>query len=314
MESEGTGKNEDTFIIRCASSLDDLQWVIKMATEEGFTPRTKEAECYFLAGLAPYFYIGELNGKRIGCSSLVKHDDSVAVGSYYIVEKDYRESGYGKRIFDYSMNAAGQHNIQTFSLMFLKDHHEKRGLKPGWRVKTYEFTAFHAVEGLASCKVPPSVEILPASHGDFEKMLAYGADMMGISQTCRLLLAAWLAHLQESSWVAIDNKGAVVGYLIMSETIRFPEEGYYIAPFYADSAPIGRSLLKVAAEYAHASSPKHIFYMDIPVDDNPEGAGILENEVGGTATYEYLFMANKGIPSKCLSKIFSFASLQVLNS
>jgi len=64
------------------------------------------------------------------------------------------------------------------------------------------------------------------------------------------VLDAKLSHAQESSWVAIDNQSEVVGYLIMSKTIRFPEDGYHIAPLYADSADIARSLLKVAVEFA----------------------------------------------------------------
>ena len=72
------------------------------------------------------------------------------------------------------------------------------------------------------------------------------------------MLAGMLSHAQESSWVAIGNKGEVVGYLIMSKTIRFPEDGYHIAPLYADSAPIARSLLKVAVEFAAANNPRHM--------------------------------------------------------
>ena len=312
MASRGTTKSSDTFIIRCATSLDDLQWVIKMATEEGFTPRKKEAECYFTAGLTPYFYIGELNGQRIGCISHVKHGDSVDVGSYYIIAKPYKGLGYGLKLFDYSWADCDQCNIQTYSLMYLKDHHLKKGFQPGWMVKQYELTASHAVECLASCQLPPSVEqILPARQADFEKLFEYGAGMMGTSQNCKLLLAAWLCHLQESSWVAIGNKGEVVGYLIMSETIRFPEEGYYIAPFYADSAPIARSLLKVAVEFASANNPKSTLYVDTP-DLNSEGVGIMEKEIGGRPIYDFIFMATKGIPNKCHSKVFSAASVHVL--
>ena len=63
-------------------------------------------------------------------------------------------------------------------------------------VKMYKFTTSQAVEGLASSQLPPSVEqILPARQADFEKLFAYGADMLGTSQTCKLLLAAWLSHL-----------------------------------------------------------------------------------------------------------------------
>ena len=43
MASEDSTKNSDIFVIRRATSLDDLYWVIKIATEEGFIPRKKEA-------------------------------------------------------------------------------------------------------------------------------------------------------------------------------------------------------------------------------------------------------------------------------
>ena len=52
MASEAIAKNSDTFTIRHATSLDDLHWVIRMATEEGLCK--KEAEYYFTAGLIPY--------------------------------------------------------------------------------------------------------------------------------------------------------------------------------------------------------------------------------------------------------------------
>ena len=181
-------------------------------------------------------------------------------------------------LLDFAQAFVGQSDFQR---MKTKDHLLKKGYLLGWIVKVYQFTASHAVEGLASSQLPPSVEqILPASQADFEKLFAYGADMLGTSQTCKLVLAAWLSHLQESSWVAIDNKGEVVGYLIMSEIAGFPEKGYCIAPFFADSAPIACSLLKVAAEFASANSPCKTYcniVMDIPVDFNPKGVCILES-------------------------------------
>ena len=115
MASEGRSKNKESFVIRRATSLDDLQWVIKMATKEDFMPRKKEAECYFSAGLITYFYIGELNGKRIGCLSLVEHEESVAIGSYYIIAKPCRGLGFGKKLYDFSLSFSDRCNIQTFS-------------------------------------------------------------------------------------------------------------------------------------------------------------------------------------------------------
>ena len=137
-----------------------------------------------------------------------------------------------RRCIAFCLSSNEQCNIQTFTHVCLKDHHENNGFQTGWMLQRYQFTASRAVEGLASCQLPPSVkQILPASQVDFEKVFAYSADMLGSSQTCKLLLAAWLCHLQESSWAAIDKNGEMVGYLIMSETICFPQQAnYYIAP------------------------------------------------------------------------------------
>ena len=308
MASDDNSKQKETFIIRRAKSLDDIQWVLKLATEEGWCPREKEAEYYFLAGLIPDFYIGELNGKRIGCFALTRQGETDAYAGYHIVCEPYRGQGYGKKLFEYGEVVSDQWQISMFTPVFAKDLYQERGFQPCWNIREYKFTVSHAVEGLASSQLPPSVkQILPASQADFEKLFAYGADMLGTSRTCQLSLAAWLSYLQESSWVAIGITGEVVGYLIMSKTSRFPEEGYHIAPFYADSAPIARSLLKVAVDFARANNPEHIF-LRIPVDLNPEGVGILENEIGAESVMDLVFMTNREAPNKCHSKVFSISS------
>ena len=110
----------------------------------------------------------------------------------------------------------------------------------------------------------------------------------------------------------MDNKGEVVGYLIMSKLTGFSEQGYRIAPFYADSSPIARSLLKVAVEFASANNPRHNIVMDVPADFNPEGVSILEKEIGAKPIQECIFMSGKELPTKHLSKVFGIASASVL--
>ena len=253
-----------------------------------------------------------MNGKRIGCAPLVEHEESVAIARYYIVAKPYRGLGFGKKLYDFSSPSSDKCNIQTFSFPYLKNYHQKRGFQSGWMVKTYQFSASRAVEGLASSQLPPSMEqILPTSQFDFEKLFAYGGDMLGTSETCKLLLAAWLCHLQESSWSAIDKNGEVVGYLIMSEVVQISEEGYIIAPLYANSVPIACSFLKVAAVFASANNPRHPLAMTIPFELNPEGVSTLEREFGVWSVCETIFKAEKEIPNKCHIKVFSIASFDV---
>ena len=313
MASERKSKPKETFVIRCAKSLDDLQWVIKQFAGEDNCPRVKEAECYFAAGLTDSFLIGELNGERISCISLIKHGESVAVGGHYFTAEPYREHGYGKQLYDFAERSVSyQCNIQTLALPQIAGYNQKRGYNPRWVVRVYEFPASRAVQSLASSQMPPSIaQILPAKQAEFNKLFEYGADTLGTSQVCKNLLAAWLSHLHKSSWVAIDHAGKVVGYLIMSEIIRFSEEGYYIAPLFADSASIARSLLKVAVGFASEDNPSSTMIMDLPAD-NLEGMSILVNEIGAKLEIELTVMSRYEITNKNLNKVFSNASNEVV--
>ena len=308
------GQNR-AFVVRRATSLDDLQWVIKKSTEVGRVLPEKAAECYFAAGLTSQFFIGELNGERITSLSAVRHGDSHYYISFLIVQKPYRRQGYGQKMWDTVVASFGdQYNLHGASVLNIKDARAimKHPIMPGWIARTYAFDALLACESLESSQFPPSLAmILPANQVDFEKMFAYSADMLGTSNVCKSVLGTWLTQLQESSWVAIGNTGEVVGYLIMSKTVRFPEDGYYTGPFFADSAPIARSLLKVAVDFAAPHNPGHIF-LDIAVHLNPEGVSILENELGAKPVTDVVFFGTHGIPSMPQYKIFGTASMDVM--
>ena len=308
-------KSNKTFVVRRATSLDDLQWVMNQATEEGTMPHEKEAECYFTAGLLPDFFIGELNDERIASLSFVKHGNSTYFVGSFIVLKPYRGQGYGKKLWDTAVASLDdQYNIHGVSVLNINDVHTvmNHTTFPGWISRRYTFNVSQACKSLAGSQFPPFLaQIMPASQADFEKVFAYGADMLGTSQACKLVLAAMIACSQESSWVAIGNQGEVVGYLIMSKTIRFPEDGYHIAPLFADSADIARSLLKVAVEYAAPNNPRHIF-LDIASDLNPKGVDILENELGAKKLADFVYYGTKGILSKPQHKVFGAASVTIM--
>ena len=301
------------FVVRCAKSLDDLRWVFQSVAQEDSVLRERGAECYFTAELCPNFFIGELNGERISCISVIRHGETAAFVGNYIVVRAYRGQGYGLKTWKAALDGVGDCcNTQLYAAVRLKDQFQKNGFQPGWIVKRYEFTASRALEGLGSTQLPSSVaQVFPACEVDFEKVFAYGADMLGTSRTCKSVLAGWLSYAQESSWVALDSKSEVVGYLIVSRTVCFSRYGYRVAPFFADSAPIARSLLKVAATFASRINPEDFMSLDIAVDYNQDAVCILENEVGTKPGRSLVFMATKELPTKLHAKVFGVGSLQM---
>ena len=164
----------------------------------------------------------------------MKHGNSIYFGGNFIVVKPYRGQGYGQKLWDTAVASLDdQYNIHGASVLKINDVHTvmNHATCPGWISRRYTFDVSQACKSLAGSQFPPSLaQIMPASQADFEKVFAYGADMLGTSQACKLVLAAMVARSQESSWVATGNQGEVVGYLIMSRTIRFPEEGYTSPP------------------------------------------------------------------------------------
>ena len=135
-------KSSKTFVVRRATSLDDLQWVINQATQEGWMQCERDAECCFTAGLAPSFFIGELNGERIGSVSLVRHGDSHFFIGFLIVLESYRDQGYGQRIWAAAEASLGdQYSVYRASVVNIKDVHTLMNLPtcPGWISRRYTF-------------------------------------------------------------------------------------------------------------------------------------------------------------------------------
>jgi hypothetical protein len=178
--------------------------------------------------------------------------------------------------------------------------------------RRYEFPIANAKENLSSCHLSPSIaRILPAKEVDLEDVIKYSAGIVhvGSSYAWKLMLAQWLTHHQDSCWVAMGDDDKIIGYLIMSETTYFPEEGYRVAPLFADSACIARSLLKTAVDHAAETNAETIT-LDISPEFNHGGVSIVENELGGKSIGEFMFMSKgHSIPKKPHPKAFGIASL-----
>ena len=67
--------------------------------KEGWGPGLQDAEC-FMACDPTAGFVGELNGKPIGCMTMAKYGDRFAFGGCYFVSKEFRGREYGKKIYD----------------------------------------------------------------------------------------------------------------------------------------------------------------------------------------------------------------------
>ena len=284
-------------------------------SKSGRVRSAKEADCYFTAGLTHDFYIGELNGRRISSVALVWHGESHAFGGCFYVDKLFRGSGYGMKIYKtvYTDDILNKYCIQAYAPLNMRDvYYDMK--HEGWLSRHYQLTIPVVRERLSGHHFPLSVaKVVQGSEANFEELRAYGADMMGSSQTCDSMLAAMLVHAQESSWVAIGNRGEIVGYLIMNKATQFPEDGYLVGPFFADSVSVARTLLQTAAEFAAQDESNARFLSLHASTNNPECVHIMENELEAKPIYDSMVVGNKDtFVHRAHEKIYGLANASVM--
>ena len=309
----------ERFSVRCAKSLDDLQWLTRPLMSNWVRP-ANEAKWYFTAGLTSSFYIGEVDGKRVSSISFVKHSKLMGFASGYFVEKAYRGKGYGIKTLQavYTPDILKTHKLYGYAVPHLQDFYYKNlGLKPGWSIRRYKISLSILREVLTNCKSAHlDTQILQVNQANLEDLMEYSADMIASSETSKPLLSAMLTHSWRSSWVALSNNGNIVGYLVMSKTINnFPESGYLIRPLFANNGAIAYNLLRVAAKYAAEDTVSNGAASTISLDTsmlNLEGIEMMENQLQAEIVDDRIFMGSKGIPLRAHEKIFSAASFDAM--
>ena len=271
-----------------------------------------DPECYFAAGLVSNFFVGELNGERITCLCVVKYGNEVAYVGIYIVVKQYRGRGYGLRTWDeVVMKIDPRFNAGLDAVVNMENRYTKSGFRREWRNRRYDIKVADVVKVLSDTEksLPAKAVVSQVNKVDLKKLSEYDSKIFG---ACREnLLAAWIT-LALGGWVVLCNN-EIVGYLILRKTVLFSEEGYRAAPFFADDLTVAKFLLKTACDFISEqdSTSDRIIAMDIPVEFNPEGVCLYEQELSGKSVFDTVHMMTKGAINVPLQKVFSIASLVI---
>ena len=73
--------------------------LVNAMVKEAWGPGLQDAGC-FIACDPTAGFVGELNGRPIGCMARAKYGDRFVFAGSYIVSKEFRGKGYGKKVFD----------------------------------------------------------------------------------------------------------------------------------------------------------------------------------------------------------------------
>ena len=275
----------------------------QLMVEEGWRPGLKDAEC-FLACDPSSAFVGELNGKPICCATLTKYGGSFAYGSCYIVSKEYRGKGYGRKIYDAAVaSVTPSCNIAASGLLYLEELYNRIGFRSKFYGARIDFHLPTAITCFSEASEKCSVEIKDTEEVNLESLFMYDTTVFGFERPA--FLSKWLHVPGRHVRVAINSEGSIVGYTVVRPTF-VKEEGYRIGPLFADSEPIAEKLLKAVFEELFREEASPVVCMDAPT----EKAAKLGEKLQGKRSFEQVYMVMNELPDACFDKWFAITAVE----
>ena len=280
--------------------------IINAMVKEGWGPGLQDAECFMDCDPKAAF-VGELNGKPICCATIAKYGDSFAFGGSYIVSKDFRGKGYGKKLCDAIM-ASVKHfpSIALISGLEREEINKRNGFRALFYGAFFVFnmpTTVACFSEISESERSP-VKIKRIEEVNMQELLTYDTKVFGFER--HAFLSKWLQLTGSHARVAIDSEGFIVGYTVARP--MFIKESYKIGPLFADSEAIAEKLLKAVFEelFRQQEGPVSVVCIDAPT----EKAAKLCERLQGKRSFELVYMVMNGVPDACFDKWFGYTTVQ----
>ncbi len=255
------------------------------------------------------FFVGELDGQVIGHVNAVKYPGHSAFIGIYIVQKEFRGRGYGKKIWDTAWGSLDHScTVGLDAAPSMVSKYESYGFRAVWKSSVAQLNFEKIIKNLAGTEVPSGVSIKSIRTIDFDKLVEYDASVFGAPR--RELLEKWINIPGSLGWGAVDESGNVFGYTTIRRTFNDmgTEFGLSMAPLYANNDSIVKCLLKVAAETCLANEAVSETEFEV-IYDHGDVCGVhasqLMTEIGANLIPFGVRMYTKGIPhGRKTSKIY----------
>lgn len=268
----------------------EVDLMVDWAAKEGWNPGLHDAECFYKTD--PHgFLAGKLNNKIIAVGSSVLYDDSFAFCGFYIVDKNYRDQGFGLELTKARLAYIGSRNAGIDGVLEMCEKYQTLGYQ--YAHTNARFTADNLIFSLKADSNIVHCELI-----NFEQLCAY--DKKHFPTERSQFLYSWIKQ-KDALALGYISENKVQGYGV----IRACRIGYKIGPLFADNSAIVDILFKHLVLYAKG---KDIF-LDIP-ETNLAAIELVErykmNKVFATAR-----MYLKEQPKLPLDEIYGITSFEL---
>lgn len=275
------------FVIRSAS-LSDLIIFMDYARKEGWNPGIKDSMAFWEADNQGFF-IGLLDNIPIATISCVKYDDKFAFLGFYVVKREYRNLGYGIRIWNKALEYAGSINIGLDGVLAQQKNYERAGFK-----LAYNNIRFEGINKYVS----DSVKTVDYTENLFDELNAY--DYKHFLSDRKSFLKEWFNNAKA---VKVKMHGEKIsGYGVIRECFS----GYKIGPIFSDD---NNSAEEIITNLLKSIPEGEKFYLDVPAV-NQSAISICEN-MSMKKVFETVRMYNRYIPDLPVNNIFGVTTFEL---
>ncbi len=268
--------SQGCYVIRNVSSALQLRDLISLfLVPERWHPGLDDHTLYYNTD-PDGFFVGELDGKPIGLISLIKYGDSVAFLGNYIVLKDYRGHGYGRKLLKKVLESFSSYNIALDGTRPMVPTYRRWGFVEAHTSTRVLLKIACSLGKLESLNCPSMIIIQPASEVNFDKLSAYNSDVFGAPH--HLFLQGLMNGPNTITMTASNQNGDIIGFVAAQKTIAV-EDGWRLTPLYANDGQIARAILRAILKEMHTCEPERELAMLIWTSDTNPDTMILSKEV-----------------------------------
>jgi GNAT superfamily N-acetyltransferase len=263
---------------------------VDWARKEGWNPGLHDAECFYQTD--PHgFFAGKLNNKLIAIGSAVVYDEYFAFCGFYIVDKSYRDQGYGIQLTRARLAYIGDRNAGIDGVLDMVDNYARIG---------YQFAHNNARYSLdpRQFNLKPDEFLVDLKTVPFAQLMQYDRRYFPASRP--KFLAQWIKQDKALALGCVEDQ-QLKGYGV----IRKCYNGYKIGPLFADTASTAQTLFEHLAQHAQGE----VVFLDIPESNSL--AVDLVNHYGMSKVFATARMYLKGEPKLLLEGIYGITTFEL---
>ncbi len=269
---------------------DEITVAIDWARNEGWNPGLNDATCFYQTD-PQGFFAGKLNGKIIAVGSAVVYDEEFAFCGFYIVDKNYRDQGYGMQLTQARLAYVGERNAGIDGVLEMVDNYARIG---------YHFAHNNARYVLENKQLTPKPDmaLMDLKTVPFAQLIHY--DRHYFPALRPQFLDGWIKQNHALALGYVTN-GQLNGYGVIRKCFA----GYKIGPLFADSALIAEKLFEHLVQHAHGE----MVFFDIP--ENNSLAVDLVTHYGMSKVFATARMYLKGEPKISMQGIYGITTFEL---